>query len=105
MKAVRIMGISLLVSILCLTTGNAVAVTKVKVLDRTSFDGINDEGTIVERICINGYVYINMYQRKPVMTIWLGSHQSKTHYPVLQATIQSFVEGTVGAKPETCLSK
>ena len=65
----------------------------------------NDKGYFVEKICIDSYVYINMYQKKPVMTIKYGSQTALTSYPVLQGIVQSTVAGKYGSKPERCKNK
>lgn len=61
----------------------------------------NDKNYFVEKICIDGYVYINIYQKKPVMTISLGSSTAYPKYPVLQGITQSFIKD---GKPETCIN-
>jgi len=59
----------------------------------------------IQKICLDGYVYINVYQKKPVMTVQFGSSTALTEYPVLQGFTQSFVEGFAGSKPEQCQNK
>jgi len=65
----------------------------------------DDKDYFVEKICIDSYVYINMYQKKPVMTIKYGSQTALTSYPVLQGIVQSTVAGKYGSKPERCKNK
>jgi hypothetical protein len=67
----------------------------------------NEKDYFVEKICIDSYVYINMYQKKPVMTIQYGTQTALTHYSVLQGIVQSTVEGKYGlsSTPERCKNK
>jgi len=71
------------------------------VINTAKLDG--DSQYLVERICINGYVYINMYQKKPVMTIQYGTSTALTQFPVLQSTTQSFIRNDLSMSvPEKC---
>jgi len=62
----------------------------------------SDESHFVKKLCIDGYVYITIYQKKPVMTIQYGRQTALTEYPVLQGIVQSYVNGSITPKPETC---
>jgi glutamine cyclotransferase len=74
-----------------------------------TFEGPEKQVNIVEKVCIDGYVYINIYQKKPVMTVQYGSSTALTAYPVLQSTTQSFISSHSyfidTLKPETCINR
>jgi hypothetical protein len=62
------------------------------------------DDNIIEKICIDGYVYINIYQKKPVMSInkW-GTQTALTRFAVLQSTTQSFITNELSiSEPEKC---
>jgi hypothetical protein len=65
----------------------------------------NDDSYLVEKVCIDGYVYINMYQKKPVMTIQYGTSTALTKFPVLQSTTQSLLDRGGKLMPEKCTNK
>lgn len=74
------------------------SITKINILNKTPVNS-----NIVEKICIDGYVYINIYQKKPVMTIRFGNHTALTQFPVLQSTTQSFITNELSiSEPEKC---
>lgn len=78
----------------------SLAKTYAYVLDITAVD--KEKKYLVEHICIDGYVYINMYQKKPVMTIDYGNSTALTNFPVLQSTTQSFITIDGKSLPQKC---
>lgn len=62
--------------------------------------GAGEHNNLVEKICVDGYVFLNTYQKRPVMTInKYGSSSAFTSYPVLVSTTQFFtnVDGKLRA--------
>ena len=75
--------------------------TDVKSIDFTRLD----KKYFVEKICIDGYVYVNMYQKMPVMTIKLGTSTAYPNYLVLKSTTQSFIDSKdFLTSPEKCIN-
>jgi len=90
-------------TVLCLGAINASA--KVDTISSTTINGEWNDNNVIEKICIDGYVYINIYQKKPVMTIQYGRQTSLTSYAVLASTTQSFINANFISKAETCKNK
>jgi hypothetical protein len=77
----------------------------VDLISSHSFYGSGELENIVDKICIDGYVYITIYQKKPVMTIRYGSQTSLTRYPVMQGIVQSLIYNANKMIPERCKNK
>jgi len=77
----------------------------VDLISSHNFQGSGELENIVDKICIDGYVYINIYQKKPVMTIEYGSQTSLTKYPVMQGIVQSLIYNANKMVPERCHNK
>lgn len=107
MKKILLIAALIMSALLASDTANTSLNTfPVKVMSSKSYQGSGELSNIIDKVCINGYVYFNIYQRKPVMTITYGSSTALTKYPVLQSTVQSFVvkKGMFfdSSVPETC---
>jgi hypothetical protein len=74
----------------------------VDLISSHSFQGSGKLENIVDKICIDGYVYINIYQRKPTMTIEYGRQTSLLQYPVMQGIVQSLIYNANKMVPERC---
>jgi len=61
--------------------------------------GAGEHNNLIEKICVDGYVFMNIYQKRPLMTIKYGNQTSLTAYPVLVSTTQVFtnVDGELRA--------
>lgn len=61
--------------------------------------GAGEHNNLVEKICVDGYVFLNTYQKRPLLTIDLGRSTAYTAYPVLVSTTQFFtnVDGKLRA--------
>lgn len=52
--------------------------------------GAGEHNNLVEKICVDGYVFLNIYQQRPLMTIQYGRQTAMTAYPVLVSSTQFF---------------
>lgn len=86
----------------CFGLCSSIYAANIDVISSNSFKGSGELENIVDKICIDGYVYINIYQRKPVMTIQYGSATSLVQYPVMQGLVQSIINNAGKILPERC---
>jgi len=74
----------------------------VKQISISEVRGAGEHNTIIEKICVDGYFFVNVYQKRPLMTIEFGRQTALTAYPVLISSVQLFEKKDGKSVPAKC---